>query len=145
MRVEERFWAKVDKSDGCWVWTAGISSGGYGSFWLDGKNRRAHRVAYELTVGPVPQGLQLDHLCRNRRCVRPDHLEPVTCGENIRRGDTGKNSGRHNATKTHCPQGHPYEGGNPIVSEGRRRCRECGRIRSRDRQRRIRNTNPDKQ
>ena len=84
---EARFWAKVGlpNADGCMEWM-GHRTNGYGSFWLEGKNVRVHRVSYELCVGPIPEGLQIDHKCRNRACVRPDHLEPVTSRENIRRG-----------------------------------------------------------
>lgn len=124
--VEDRFWAKVDKrgSDECWQWTAVRSWGGYGLF-NDGRAHcHAHRFAYELLVGPIPEGKQLDHLCRNRTCVNPAHLEPVTQQENIRRGDCGK----HTREKTHCPQGHPYAGDNLYVTpDGRRECRQCRR------------------
>lgn len=88
----QRFWEKVDKTPSCWLWTGAISGGtGYGSFaTMLGRNERkgvgAHRWAYEALVGPIPEGLVLDHLCAVRRCVRPEHLEPVTIGENNRRG-----------------------------------------------------------
>ena len=102
----ERFWAKVNKTDTCWLWTATRNRAGYGKFFVDGKNRQSHRYAYELLTGPIPVGLQLDHLCRVRHCVNPDHLEPVTCRENLLRGDTFQ---ARNAAKTECPQGHPYD------------------------------------
>lgn len=87
--VAERFWAKVHKTDSCWLWTASLTFG-YGSFW-DGKGQvRAHRFAYELLVDPIPEGLQLDHLCRIRHCVNPDHLEAVTNAENVQRGVVAK-------------------------------------------------------
>ncbi len=117
----ERFWPKVDKSGECWVWTASRVGNGYGEFW-DGKRKvAAHRWAYENLVGPIPEGMQLDHLCRTRLCVRADHLEPVTQQENIRRGD----SGRMWREKTHCPSGHPYDEVNTNVYRGRRYCRAC--------------------
>ncbi len=99
---EDRFWAKVDKHgpDGfhsqtganlgpCWLWTPPPGTGGYGRLGVDGRMVLAYRFAYELLVGPIPVGLQPDHLCRVRHCVRPDHLEPVTQAENIRRGLAG--------------------------------------------------------
>lgn len=124
----DRFWLKVDKTGegGCWVWTAGKFSSGYGAAVVNGRTRPAHRVSYELVVGDVPDGLQLDHLCRNRSCVNPAHLEPVTCRTNLLRGET---LAAANAAKTHCPQGHPYDDVNTYVSPGRglRHCRECMR------------------
>ena len=88
--AEERFWPKVDKTETCWIWIGAIGTGGYGNFWV-GPDRlsdrmRAHRFAYESMVGPIPEGLDLDHLCRNRACVNPAHLEPVTRRVNLRRG-----------------------------------------------------------
>ena len=80
----DRFWAKVDKGIFCWDWLGGKSNG-YGRFWVEGRLVQAHRWAYETMVGPIPEGLTLDHLCRVRYCVNPSHLEPVTLGENIRR------------------------------------------------------------
>ncbi|MFI1562215.1 HNH endonuclease [Streptomyces sp. NPDC020490] len=83
-----RFWARVDKTapGGCWVWTGSVESKGYGAPTINGAKRPAHRVAYEDLVGPIPEGLHLDHLCRVRRCVNPEHLEPVTSRENALRG-----------------------------------------------------------
>jgi HNH endonuclease len=124
--LEERFWAKVEKTETCWLWTASKFSNGYGQFQTPAKNNLAHRLSYELTVGPVPDGLQLDHLCRNVACVRPDHLEPVTCQVNITRGLVPIVSGEHNRVKTHCPDGHPYSGDNLHVNAaGSRVCLTC--------------------
>ncbi len=122
-RTEQRFWSKVNKTETCWLWMASSDHKGYGQFRLDGKNRKAHRVAYELLIGPIPDGLQIDHLCRVRHCVNPAHLEAVTCQENIRRGQTGA-WGR---ATTHCPLGHPYDEANTYTWHGMRNCRTCNR------------------
>lgn len=111
----ERFWAGVAKSEACWIWTRSCIRG-YGQFYLDGRNRKAHRIAYELLVGPVPDGLVLDHLCRVTRCVNPEHLEPVTVAENNRRSSLAK---------TGCHRGHPYDDANTYIFRGARACRRC--------------------
>lgn len=80
--VEERFWEKVNKTESCWLWEAFVSRAGYGWINVDGRMRGAHRVAYELLVGPIPHGLQVDHLCFTRSCVNPDHLRLVTNKQN---------------------------------------------------------------
>ena len=128
MTLEERFYTKVDApdEDACHLWTAALNNMGYGVFCVKTsvpkQNRLAHRVAYELAVGPIPDGQVLDHLCRTPRCVNPKHLEPVVQGENVRRGDSGK----HWRDKTHCPQGHEYAGDNLYVPpSGGRYCRAC--------------------
>ena len=129
---EERFWAKVEITEGCWLWTASRTPDGYGKLKVAGRWGRAHRVAYEQLVGPIPDGLQIDHLCRVRHCVNPAHMEPVTCRENLMRGDTVT---ARNAAKTHCPQGHPLEAGNLGLSElrrGKRACLICSRERTRE-------------
>lgn len=87
--LDVRFWEKVEKGPDCWTWTGALTSGGYGSIWNGGKSCLAHRLAYQLTVGPVPDGLELDHLCRNTRCVNPEHLEPVARAEHAGRGLPG--------------------------------------------------------
>ena len=123
--THERFWTKVHKTDTCWLWTGGISHG-YGSFDLPGVGRwravRAHRFAYEALVGPIPEGMVIDHLCRVKACVNPDHLEPVTQRTNLLRGQS---FAAVNAAKTHCVHGHEFTPANTIVSPGRRRCRSC--------------------
>ncbi len=130
MEANLRFWGKVNKDtdSGCWEWL-GCCAMGYGSFWFNGRYMKAHRYAYETLIGEVPIGLELDHLCRNRRCVNPNHMEPVTRGENIRRGllpDIGR---QYQLSKTHCPQGHPYDEQNTYLRPDRngRDCRICRR------------------
>lgn len=102
----------------CLVWT-GNAPHGYGTFWLDGRKVRAHRFSYERFVGPIPDGLELDHLCRNTRCVNPEHLEPVTRAENLRRAHWP------NSRKTHCKHGHEYTSENTYHWRGHRVCRTC--------------------
>lgn len=107
----KRFWSKVKKDpNGCWNWTAHKNMWGYPIFWFNGKNIMAHRFSYEMTKGNIPVGLFLDHLCRNRECVNPDHLEPVSTRENILRGETPAS---RNHRKTKCMRGHPLL---PIVT-----------------------------
>lgn len=124
---EEAFWSNVNKTDGCWLWTATVSSGtGYGWF----RRRGAHRVAYELAVGPIPDGLVIDHLCRVKLCVRPDHLEPVTNRENVLRGSHPAVVAFRSGT---CQKGHPMADAYVRPDTGSRMCRECSRIRDRRR------------
>ena len=134
--LPDRFWAKVQKEPdgGCWLWDAFCNPQGYGRFGVAGRTEMAHRVSYEFLVGPIPEGLDLDHLCRVRNCVNPDHLEPVTHAENILRGD----GGLHNKIKTHCLNGHPYSGENLYVppSGVGRLCRTCRRENKRESRRR---------
>lgn len=130
----DRFWSKVQKSEGCWLWLAYKKKTGHGVFWMDGKPRAAYRVSYENTVGPVPDGLHMDHLCRNPACVNPAHLEPVTRAENTRRGLAGAYQWFETASQTHCRRGHEYTPENlRITVEGEKCCRACVRIVSRAR------------
>lgn len=137
MNELSRLLAKVNKTDSCWIWMASQNGHGYGQFRYRGMTRSAHRAAYELLVGPIPDGLDLDHICRVRNCVNPDHLEPVTHAENVRRG----NSGSKWAAKTHCPHGHAYTPENTVhYPSGSRACRTCqrGRTAIQNRKRRAR-------
>jgi len=114
----------VDDETECWIWTGATNASGYGRIGVwrdDGRctNAATHRVSYEYDIGPIPDGLQIDHLCRNRLCFNPKHLEPVTPSENARRAKSAI---------THCPSGHPYSGDNLIQRKGRRLCRECRNI-----------------
>lgn len=123
-----------EPNSGCWLWVAGYAYYGYAAAKIDGRCQRVHRVFYEHFVGPIPSGLVLDHLCRVTCCVNPQHLEPVTNAENVRRGDSGK----FQRGKTHCPKGHEYtEGNTRITATGSRACRECHRIKQQVINRRI--------
>lgn len=146
---EERFWSKVDKHGPipahspelgpCWVWTACLNRDGYGRFGAgDGSVRAAYRWAYESLVGPLAPGLEPDHLCRNRACVKaiadeygPAHLEPVTHRENTLRGESPL---ARRARQTHCIHGHPFDVTNTYIrSDGSRACRRCAREKNRQR------------
>ncbi len=132
--VEERFWEKVNKTEHCWVWEGARNSGGYGGFRVAGKYVPAHRFVYELLVGPIPTGLEIDHLCRNHSCVNPEHLEPVSHATNTLRGNT---LAALNKAKTHCRRGHPYDAINTYVSKGKRYCRLCDRVKYQVRRERL--------
>ncbi len=120
--TKERFLARVQKQGGCWIWLGNRNPKGYGTAYFAGRTGSAHRVAYILFVGKIPVGLQVDHLCRNRLCVRPDHLEPVTPRENNHRSPL---FGLH---KTRCVRWHEYTPENTIAKpNGGRQCRLCVR------------------
>ena len=125
MELNTRFWNKVDKSGACWIWTAGCDKYGYGRFRFEKRKEPAHRVAWYLEHGEFPKHT-IDHICRNKKCVNPSHLEDVTVSENTR---------RRNAAITHCPQGHEYNEVNTRyytrVKNGKeisgRQCKICNR------------------
>jgi len=119
----DRFWAKVNRGPGCWLWTASTRSR-YGQFWFNDWVQAAHRVAWQLACGPIKEGLYVCHHCDNPGCVRPSHLFLGTQADNIQ--DAASKGWMREQKKTHCPQGHPYAGANLIVrGNGDRRCRVC--------------------
>lgn len=127
--VETTFWSRVDRRgpNECWSWLGPIRHRrmGYGGFSLNGRMQLAHRVAYALVKGDISDGLQIDHLCRNGRCVNPDHLEAVDNRTNVLRGDTITAA---NAAKTACIHGHLFDAENTrLRPDGKRDCRQCQR------------------
>lgn len=114
---------------GCIEWLGSKTPLGYGHFHVDGRAVYAHRWSYEYHVGPIPDGLVIDHLCRNTSCVNPDHLEPVTHAENVKRGTSIDHLVAKARSKTECPQGHPYDDENTYVhpKAGFRGCKTCRR------------------
>lgn len=133
--IAERLWAKVDRSggpDACWPWTGWVDPQGYAELRSGGgrsKKRPAHRVGYEAMRGPIPGGLTIDHLCRNRRCCNPAHLEPVTQRVNTLRGDS---PWVQRSRQQHCVNGHPFDVENTHYRpNGTRQCRACGAARAR--------------
>ncbi|MEU3219995.1 HNH endonuclease signature motif containing protein [Streptomyces sp. NPDC006971] len=137
--TNSRFWAKVSGGnvDTCWEWTAYRDPNGYGRFSIGGRAGQmegAHRVAYQLMVGDIPAGLELDHLCRNPSCVNPWHLEPVPHAVNSRRSSAGQANAARQRAVTHCPHGHPYSPENTgYRKDSRRRCKACDRTSRRNR------------
>jgi len=138
-RLPVRFWSKVVVAvDGCWLWTAGLTTTGYSKYTHCGRTDLGHRVAYSELVGPIPDDLEIDHLCRRRNCVNPAHMEPVTAQTNMRRSNAPC---AFNAAKTHCKNGHPLEDGNLVPSKlkvGERACLICFRDYDREAKRKRR-------
>lgn len=131
VELPERLSSKIEKTDGCWEWLASKTDG-YGRYYDNGRNHMAHRFVYRLLVGPIPPDLQCDHLCRNRSCVNPDHIELVTQQENIARGDATIENARparirSQLARTHCKNGHPWSEENTYrrPDNGTRQCRAC--------------------
>lgn len=125
--IERRLWILTapEPNSGCWLWTGAVNPHGYAKIRIDGTDWLGHRLAYELFVGPIPRGLELDHKCRVRSCINPDHMEPVTGRENILRGESVS---AQNARKTHCNHGHKFMPENTYVyPNGHRVCRACKR------------------
>jgi len=122
MNRADRLLQRTRRDGTCWVWTGTLDRDGYGKVKESGRSFAAHRAVYEALVGPIPDGLQLDHLCRNRSCVNPSHLDPVTHAENCRRAA---------AARTHCKHGHVFDESNTYIYErdgkARRLCRACNR------------------
>jgi hypothetical protein len=135
--LSQLFWERVDKSDSCWNWKGSINAGGYGVFTFGGRSGKklyGHRVSYEIHKGNIPSNLEIDHLCRNRKCVNPDHLEAVTRSINTLRGIGPKLLSQINGSKTHCKHGHEFNESNTIYRKnGGRKCRECSKNRKRKR------------
>jgi len=125
----ERFHEKYEvQPNGCWIWMSAQNGTGYGQFSFEGKPRLAHRWFYERTKKKVEQGKELDHLCRNRSCVNPDHLEEVSRSENNRRGLIGERTRERSRAITHCPHGHEYSADNTYMTKaGTRCCKTCKR------------------
>lgn len=136
MPLEIGVWSKVQKTETCWLWTGKLTKKGYARYGLHKPNSYAHIASYEEVNGVVPEGLELDHLCRVRHCVNPSHLEAVTHLENIRRG---KSPSAFHRVKSHCYKGHPFNSDNTIVNEkGWRVCITCKRESGRQRMRAFR-------
>lgn len=133
----ERFNALVNKTEECWEWTGALDTSGYGRFWMNGKSHSAHRVAITLAGISFITNTEVDHLCRNRKCVNVEHLEQVSDRTNSLRSN---NVGGINSRKTHCPRGHELAGYNCMIlkTSGSRTCRTCHNIRTNEGKKRRR-------
>lgn len=135
----DRFWSKVRKTSTCWLWTDPPNAGGYGLFYVrtehGHRNLRAHRIAFVLAGGDLPSGLVVDHICRNRTCVNPEHLRAVTPRENTL---VGLSPTADNARKTHCIRGHEFTPENTAIARGERDCLICRSARQKLRDSRLR-------
>ncbi|MAH48206.1 hypothetical protein CMI37_20450 [Candidatus Pacearchaeota archaeon] len=138
---EERLWAKVRKQpgpNGCWLWLGAHNGRLYGTIFVDNRVTYVHRLSYELAKGPIPDGLQIDHLCRVHNCVNPKHLEAVTSRQNILRGNGPRLTSERWRAITHCKRGHAYAENTMIVQGKKRVCRVCHYWRTREWYRRER-------
>lgn len=137
MGLPKRIMSKIDQQEDCWVWQASTDGCGYGHVWHEGKLKRAHKLLYETLVGAVPEGLELDHLCKNRACVNPEHLEPVTHAENVNRGEWAL---ANRPVPRTCKRGHPVDNENVYIlnEKGWGTCLTCKRDRDREYARRYR-------
>lgn len=128
MSILQRFWSNIVITDGCWLWKGYINKDGYGRFKIKNRHYMVHRFSYERYKEEIPEGLEIDHLCRHRNCVNPEHLEAVTHLENIRRGDLSYN-GALNRNKVYCLHGHEFNEVNTYYRpNGKRNCRECHKL-----------------
>lgn len=140
-RFFEFYWADIwrrleskfipEPMSGCWLWLGTTDGKGYGRLNFCGGPVLAHRLSYEMHMGPIPEGLALDHLCRNPYCINPDHLEPVTIAENTRRGHVGEKNRQIKLSMTHCKRGHPLTGDNVKHIANQRVCLTCRLMRKR--------------
>ena len=122
VELERRFDQYVDATGDCWLWLGALDRDGYGQVSVSSRTRRAHRWVWTVLVGEIPKGLVIDHLCRVKSCVNPDHMEPVTRAENVMRG---YGPPAKHARQSHCNRGHPLSGDNLYQARGRRYCRAC--------------------
>ena len=137
--IEFRLLSKIKKTETCWLWEGQKNVNGYGKIGIgsrtDKTNRMvyAHRLSYEIYVGPIPEYLTINHICKVRNCVNPSHLEAITLIENLKKADLGKNTGLKQRSKTHCPSSHEYDKRNVrIARDGSRKCKPCQTKRSRE-------------
>lgn len=119
--AQERFWKKVNKTDSCWLWNGAKGQSGHGQFWNGNRLVQAHRISYEWSVGAIPKGLTIDHICQTPPCVNPDHLQVMSMMDNVLLGSKVQN--------THCPNGHPFSKENTFYIKTARSCRICKRAR----------------